>query len=204
VEIPRLEDFSGLVTDDDPRTHKERLLAGDPFSGIDHELLSDQRRAAHLTAEYARALDGDGYMAARAILQELFGACELGFIKPPFTVNYGYPTRIGQGGFINSGAVFLDDGGITIGANILIGPNVQLLTAGHPILAAERGRGITVTKPIVIGDSVWIGGGAIVLGGVTIGDRSVVGAGSVVTKDVAPDTVVAGNPARVVRELDNA
>jgi maltose O-acetyltransferase len=198
-----MEDFSGLVSADDPRTHKERLLAGDPFSGVDDELLQDQRRAACLTQEYARALEDGGHEAARAVLRELFSQADVGFIKPPLTVNYGYPTRIGRGGFINSGAVFLDDGGITIGSSILIGPNVQLLTAGHPIAAAERGRGITITKPIVIGDQVWIGGGAIVLGGVTIGDRAVVGAGSVVTKDVPPDTVVAGNPARVVREIPN-
>jgi maltose O-acetyltransferase len=198
-----MEDFSGLVTADDPRTHKERLLAGEPFWGIDDELLQDQRRAAQLTQEYARAVEDGGREAARAVLGELFGRADVGFIKPPFTVNFGYRTRIGEGGFINSGAVLLDDGGITIGSHILIGPNVQLLTSGHPIEAAERMSAITLAKPIVIGDQVWIGGGAIVLGGVTIGDRSVVGAGSVVTRDVPADTVVAGNPARVLRAIPN-
>src|SRR3954452_7953921 len=113
-----MEDFSGLVTAEDPRTHKEGLLAGDLFFGPDDELLADQLRAARLTREYARALEDGDRDAARPLLEELFAEVGVGFIKPPLAVNFGYRTRIGQGGFINSGAVFLDDGGITIGSGI--------------------------------------------------------------------------------------
>jgi maltose O-acetyltransferase len=98
--------------------------------------------------------------------------------------------------------VILDCNEVRIGNHVMIGPNVQLYTAAHDLRAEPRNRGIEVAKPITIEDNVWIGGGAIVLPGVRIGRNAVVGAGAVVSRDVPANTVVAGNPARVIREIE--
>lgn len=93
---------------------------------------------------------------------------------------------------------------ISIGDRVMLGPNVSIYTATHPVHAAVRNRGVKPEfgKPIVIGDDVWIGGGSIIVPGVRIGDRAVIAAGAVVTKHVAPDTVVGGNPAKVIKHLE--
>jgi maltose O-acetyltransferase len=121
-------------------------------------------------------------------------------IMPGFFCDYGVNIHFGANAFVNANSVFLDCAEIRIGDNFQAGPGVQLLTPEHPLDAVER-RGLESARPITIGDDVWIGGGAIVLAGVTISDRAVVGAGSVVTRDVPPDVVVVGNPAKVVKHL---
>ena len=113
-------------------------------------------------------------------------------------MDYGYQTSIGAGTFINSGAVILDVGRVTIGADVQIGPNVQLLTPTHPLDPEQRRSGAEAAEPITIGDNVWLGGGVIVCPGVTIGQDTVVGAGAVVTRDLPPGVLAVGNPARVV------
>jgi maltose O-acetyltransferase len=109
---------------------------------------------------------------------------------------------VGERFYANVGCVFLDCAPISIGDGVLLGPAVQLYAATHPLDAETRRRGLEYALPISVGDEVWTGGGAIVLPGVTIGDRAVVGAGSVVTRDIAADAIVAGNPARTVRHLE--
>jgi maltose O-acetyltransferase len=104
--------------------------------------------------------------------------------------------------FINYGAVLIDTREIRIGDDVLIGPNVQLLTADHPLDPTARHAGWESGRPITIADGAWLGGGVIVLPGVTIGTNTVVGAGAVVTRDLPPGVVAVGNPARVVRRLD--
>jgi acetyltransferase-like isoleucine patch superfamily enzyme len=122
-------------------------------------------------------------------------------LVPPLHSDHGLGLRVGANVFVNHGCTLNDMGGIAIGDHTMIGPNVSLLTSGHPTPVADRRAGITIA-PIEIGADVWIGAGATVLAGVTIGDGSVVGAGAVVTRDVAPATLVAGVPARPVRGLD--
>lgn len=186
---------------DDPRSQRERMLAGDLYMADEPELMEAGRRAAELQKRYA-ALWPDDAEAARAVLRELLGAMgEHTFLKPPIYVDYGSNIRVGARTFANYGLVALDVLPITIGDDVQIGPNVQLLTPTHPLDAETRRDKWEAGKPIVIGNNVWLGGGAIVLAGVTIGDNSVVGAGAVVTKDVPSNVVVVGNPARVVREL---
>jgi acetyltransferase-like isoleucine patch superfamily enzyme len=121
-------------------------------------------------------------------------------LVPPVHSDHGVDLRVGTGVFVNHGCTLNDIGGIEIGDDTMIGPNVSLLTSGHPTAVAERRAGITVA-PISIGADVWIGAGAIVLGGVTVGDGAVVAAGAVVRRDVPAATLVAGVPARVVRSL---
>ncbi len=122
-------------------------------------------------------------------------------LVPPVHCDHGLDLEAGRGVFVNHGCTLNDLGGIRIGERTLLGPNVSLLTGGHPTRVAERRTGIVVA-PIAVGADVWIGAGAIVLGGVTIGDGAVVAAGAVVTRDVPAATLVAGVPARALRALD--
>lgn len=176
------------------------MLAGEPYR-VDAELTQELTRAARLQKRYAELLPADPDAAADC-LRELLGAVGEGaFVRPPLYVDYGSNLYLGAGAFVNFGLVALDVAPIRIGADVLLGPNVQLLTATHPLDAAARRAKLEAAKPITIGDNAWLGGGVIVLPGVTIGQDAVVGAGSVVTRDVASNTVVVGNPARVVRKL---
>ncbi|WP_116951999.1 sugar O-acetyltransferase [Jiangella endophytica] len=186
---------------DDPRTQRERMLAGDLYIADDPELEQAMRQAAVLADRYHRqSLAGDA--AARATLAELVG--ELGedaVVRPPIFVDYGSNLSIGPRTFVNYQLTALDVAVIRIGADCQIGPNVQLLTPTHPLEPQPRRDKLEAARPITIGDNVWLGGGVVVCPGVTIGENSVIGAGAVVTRDVPPNVLAAGNPARVIREL---
>lgn len=122
-------------------------------------------------------------------------------VAPPFHCDLGFNIKLGKNVLINYDCVLLDCGEISIGDNTLIGPGVKIVTADHPYDAKERRDWSVTCAPIRIGEDVWIGAGAIILSNVTVGDRSIIGAGSVVTRDVPADTIVAGNPAKVIRDL---
>jgi maltose O-acetyltransferase len=185
----------------DQRTQRERMLAGDPYLASDPELVTASRRAIALCERYNRTTVNAPDERAR-ILEELLGHVGEGVeLRPPFHCDYGTQIRIGARTFANFGLVALDVAAITIGDDVQIGPNVQLLTPTHPIDAEERRSKIEAAKPITIGDNVWLGGGVIVCPGVTIGANTVVGAGAVVTRDLPANVVAVGNPARVVREI---
>ncbi|MEU8251825.1 sugar O-acetyltransferase [Nonomuraea sp. NPDC048916] len=185
----------------DPRTNRERMLAGDLYIADDPELDTAARRAVALTHRYAEvySADPDG---ARPILEELLGSiAPSAHIKPPLYVDYGSHITIGENTFANYGLTALDVAPITIGADVQIGPHVQLLTPTHPLDPEQRRAKLEAAEPIVIGDNVWLGGGVIVLAGVTIGHDSVLGAGAVVTGDIPAGVAAVGIPARVVRYL---
>ncbi|WP_308167180.1 sugar O-acetyltransferase [Nocardioides daeguensis] len=186
---------------DDTRSTKERMLAGELYLADDPELIADHVRAQELTEAYNAT--GVRERARRGeILRELLGALgEDSTIRPPLRVDYGSQIRVGSGVFVNFGLVALDVVDITIGDDVQIGPNVQLLTPLHPLEAGPRRAKWENAAPITIGDNVWLGGGVIVCPGVTIGADTVVGAGSVVTRDLPAGVLAVGNPARVVREL---
>ena len=137
----------------------------------------------------------------RKLFSELIGQeLDEGFgLFPPFNADYGQNIKVGKNVFINSGCCFQDQGGIEIGDNVLIGQQVVLATLNHDLMPEKRAN--MSPAPIKIGNDVWIGAHATILSGVTIGDGAVVAAGAVVTKDVAPNTVVAGVPARKVKEI---
>lgn len=181
-------------------SEKEKMLAGELYDARDPELTAARQRCRELCAQLNRSAPGDA-AARRSILAALLGAATDAWIEPPFHCDYGTHLRLGANVYFNFNCVVLDVMPVTIGANTLIGPAVQIYTATHPLDAAERRRGLEFAKPVTIGADGWIGGGAIICPGVTIGDRVVIGAGSVVTRDVPADTVVAGNPARVLRQL---
>lgn len=139
--------------------------------------------------------------AYRGLLEELVpGIPTTSIICPPFLCDHGDGIRLGENVFVNANCTFLDGGYITIGANTLVGPCVQIYTPQHPMDYVERRTPKEYAYPVTIGEDCWIGGGAIICPGVTIGDRCVIGAGSVVTKDLPADCVAVGNPAKVIRK----
>ena len=184
------------------KTEKAKMLAGELYRSIDPALVADTERAQRLVAQY-NATSGEATEIRLALLHQLFGSLGDGtVIRPLFACDYGYNIRLGRNAFINFNCVFLDCASIEIGDNLQMGPAVQIYTATHPLEADLRRSGLEYARPVSIGHDVWIGGGAIILPGVTIGDRSVIGAGSVVVHDVPAAKVIAGNPARIIRELD--
>ena len=138
----------------------------------------------------------------RAILSEILGQSidSSTTVLAPFSTNFGKHTTIGKNVFINHGCSFLDLGGITIEDDVLIGPQVKLVTENHPVDPSNR-KSLDL-KSIHIGKNVWLGAGAIILPGVTVGENSIVAAGAVVTKDVPSNTIVGGVPARVIKKID--
>lgn len=191
---------SSLVSDDDTRTQYERMVAGDWYEATPDlvTMTNEAQERAHLYADAFR-VDAD---AAQVELRALLGSLgDETMIRPPLYVDYGVHIHVGARTFVNFGLVALDVAPIHIGDDVLLGPNVQLLTPVHPVEPAARSAKLESAKPITIGNNVWLGGGVIVCPGVTIGDNTVVGAGSVVTKDLPANVVAVGNPARVVKEV---
>jgi acetyltransferase-like isoleucine patch superfamily enzyme len=164
-------------------------------------MLGNVKRAMAITAKLNRLTfdDADGI---RALFSELIGkkVDENFLLIPPFFTAGGDEIRVGRNVFVNQNCTFYDLGGLDIADDVMIGPNVSLITAGHPVEPSQR-RAVTIGKPIVIERNVWIATGATIIGGVTVGENSVVAAGSVVTKSVPPNTLVGGNPARVIRSI---
>jgi maltose O-acetyltransferase len=185
----------------DRRSQRERMLAGDPYIADDPELSADNLRATRLMEELNGSA-GDNPAERRRILTQLLGAFgQDAQLRPPLYCDYGYQIRVGARTFINFGLVALDVATISIGQDVQIGPNVQLLTPTHPVQAGARRAKWEAAKAITIADNVWLGGGVIVLPGVSIGENTVVGAGAVVTRDLPANAVAVGNPARVARSL---
>ncbi|WP_461028364.1 sugar O-acetyltransferase [Streptomyces sparsus] len=177
------------------------MLAGEPYLADDPELAAETLRAALLSERFNATSAADSEKR-RELLTELLG--EVGEdveIRPPLRLDYGYQTTVGPRTFVNYGLTLLDVGRVTIGADVQIGPNVQLLTPTHPVEPEARRAKWEAAEPITIGDNVWLGGGVIVCPGVTIGENTVVGAGAVVTRDLPANVVAVGNPARVIREV---
>lgn len=178
------------------------MLSGELYLADDPEIVADAQRAARLMERF-NASGVDDPEHRRRLLTELLGSVGDGVgIRPPFYCDFGYHISIGDGTFLNYGTVLLDVAPITIGADVQIGPNVQLLTPTHPTEPEPRRAKWEAARPITIGDNVWLGAGAIVLAGVTIGANTVVGAGSVVTRDLPANVVALGNPAHTTRHLN--
>ncbi|TDR82962.1 sugar O-acetyltransferase [Paludibacterium purpuratum] len=180
----------------------DQILAGgvldDNMPAINRDRLHGQRLVARFNAT-----PPDDRAARQTIAAELFAACPSScLLMSPFTCEFGRNIRFGEHTFVNFNVTIVDLGEVVIGSNVLIAPNVQIYTATHPLDYRPRRDWHTTCKKVVIEDDCWIGGGAIILPGVTIGARSVIGAGSVVTRDVPPDSMAVGNPARVIRKID--
>ena len=180
-----------------------KILAGERYNAMHpglHRRLADTRRALWRF----NSLCPDEIEEQRTIIRSLMGSIGEKFhFNQPLRIDYGCKVFIGENFFANFNLTILDEARVTIGDNVFIGPNVSIYTACHPLEEEERNRGIEWAEPVTIGNSVWIGGGVTIVPGVTIGNNVVIGAGAVVTRDVPSNVAVAGNPARIIKQLDN-
>ena len=180
----------------------EMLHDGSLYRSDDTTLLEEQTACLERLYDFNATRPSEG-AKREALLKEMFA--ELGencYIEPPLRSNWGGKhVHFGKGVYANFNLTLVDDTHIYVGDHTMIGPNVTLATAGHPILPALREEVYQFNLPVRIGRSCWLGAGVIVLPGVTIGDNTVVGAGSVVTRDLPCGVVAAGNPCRVLREI---
>ncbi len=183
------------------KTEKEKMLAGESYNCLDPDLMAERQQTKEWLRRYNLA---EVAPERQTILQQLLGHIgQNSIIEPPFYCSYGQNIYLGEHVYLNFLCAILDNNTVHIGNHVMIGPSVQLYTAAHPLQAEARIQGWEIAKPIVIEDNVWVGGGAIILPGVRIGRNAVVGAGAVVTRNVPMNTVVAGNPARVIREIEH-
>ena len=166
-------------------------------------MLASVKRAMAITAKLNR-LTFDDADEVRALFGDLIGKKldDSFLLIPPFYTAGGVDISVGRNVFVNQNCTFYDLGGLDIADDVMIGPNVSIITSGHPIEPSQRGA-FVVAKPIVIERNVWIAANVTIIGGVTVGENSVIAAGSVVTKDVPPNTLVGGNPARIIRSIGN-
>lgn len=184
---------------------KDKMKLGEWYdANFDPSLLQERLAAKDLCWEFNQIRPSQ-IEKQNAILKKLLPLCrdhiEKISILANFMVDYGYNISIGEGSFINHNCYFMDCAPITLGRDCYIGPDCGFYTAIHPLDSERRLQGLEKCLPIKLGNAVWLGGGVKILPGVSIGDRSVIGAGSVVTKDVPPDSVAVGNPAKIIRKI---
>jgi maltose O-acetyltransferase len=183
------------------QSERERMLAGELYLSADPELAAARLRARRLLHAY-NASGPDEADRRRTLLAELFGRLEGRVeIEPPFFCDYGWNIEAGDNLYMNFGCVILDCARVTFGANVLLGPAVQIYGATHPLDPELRRTGRELAAPVHIGSDVWIGGAAIVCPGVSIGSGSTIASGSVVTRDIPARVIAAGNPCRVLRSI---
>ncbi|MGC4535440.1 chorismate mutase [Enterococcus faecium] len=182
------------------RTEKEKMIAGELYFANDPELVADRMFARSQSQIINQAESAE---LRSQLLKETFGRTgKKIYMEPVINFDYGYNIFVGENFYANFNCTFLDVSTIEIGDNCMFAPNVQLYTATHPLHPVKRNSGLEYAKPIKIGNNVWLGGGVIVTPGVTLGDNVVVGAGSVVTKSFPDNVVIAGNPARIIKTVE--
>jgi maltose O-acetyltransferase len=183
------------------KTELQKMLDGELYDASDETLSAMRHNARQLLAQYNQQI-GAALDVRNQTLKQLLGKCSSIDIQPPFFCDYGSNIVIGENFFMNFNCVILDCALVTIGKNVMCGPYVQIYTAYHPLVAEERIKGPELAAPITIGDNVWLGGGVIICPGVTIGNNTTIGAGSVVTKSIPDNVFAAGNPCRIIKEIN--
>ena len=184
-------------------TEKEKIAAGLLYdANYDRELMEARTRCKDICHEF-NSLYPSEEEKQKGLLKGLLGKTGEEFrVTAPFWCDYGFNIELGENFYVNHSCVILDCAKVTFGDNVFVGPDCGFYTAGHPIDAKQRNQGLEYARPIHVGDNVWIGGGVRVLPGVSIGEGAVIGSGSVVTKDIPPRVIAAGNPCRVIREIE--
>lgn len=183
------------------KSEKEKMLAGELYTALDGELVEMHRQARELLHSFNSSTPAQ-ITERESIIRKLFGAVGTGFVvRPPFLCDYGKYIFAGEKLFVNYDCVIIDCNEVRLGDNVLLAPKVQIYTANHPFEPDLRRAELEMASPVIIGDDVWIGGGAIICPGVEIGAGTTIGAGSVVTKSIPPNVFAAGNPCRVIRTL---
>jgi maltose O-acetyltransferase len=184
-------------------TEKQKMINGELYRPLDEELSNERLRARKLTRLYNQTMETD-YAERTALLKKLLGSTEKNcYIEPTFRCDYGYNIHVGENFYANFDCVILDTCEVRIGQNCMLAPGVHIYTATHPLKPDERNSGKEYGKPVTIGDNVWIGGRAVINPGVTIGNNVVVASGTVVTKGIPDNVVVGGNPARIIKRIDD-
>ncbi len=184
------------------KTEKEKMVDGELYFPADQELVKDREDARRLVRSF-NGTDETNYEKRTELLKELFGSTgERIYLESNFRCDYGYNIHVGENFYANFDCTLLDGGRITIGKNCMMAPGVHIYTNTHPVNAEQRITEVEYTKPVTIGDNVWIGGRAVINPGVTIGHNAVVASGAVVIKDVPDNVVVGGNPAKIIKKLD--
>ncbi|MFT2011318.1 sugar O-acetyltransferase [Pontibacter sp. 13R65] len=183
------------------KSELQKMLDGELYIGNDPQLYEMRRHTRELLKQYNQ-IPFDDVPAKDALLRQLLGSFgEKIEIQAPFYCDYGNHIYAGENLYMNFNCVILDCAAVTIGDNVMMGPNVAIYTAYHPVIASERIKGPELASPITIGNNVWLGGNVVVCPGVTIGDNTTIGAGSVVTKSIPSNVFAAGNPCRIIKEL---
>ena len=183
-------------------TEKEKMLAGMMYdANYDNDLINERTLCKDLCHEY-NLLFPSNIEKQQEIMKRLLGYVKGAFvITAPFWCDYGYNIELGENFYTNHNCVILDAARVSFGDNVFIAPNCGFYTAGHPLDAEQRNRGLEYAYPITIGNNVWIGGGVQVMPGVSIGDNTIIGSGSIVTKDIPGGVIAAGNPCKILRKI---
>ena len=180
---------------------RERMKDGRLYFCTDEEIASEQLQCLELLYDYNQTRPTEQTKRCELLKVLLAEVGENCYIEPPLHANWGRNTHLGNNVYANFNLTLVDDTDIYIGDAVMIGPNVTIATAGHPVDPELRRKVAQFNIPVRIGNNVWIGAGAVILPGVTIGDDSVIGAGSIVTKDIPAGVVAVGNPCRVLRPI---
>lgn len=186
------------------KTDREKMTLGELYFCSDEAILAEQEKCLDMLYDYNQTRPTEGKRRAELLKKMLAECGENVYIEPPFHSNWGGKhCHFGKNVYANFNLTCVDDTHIYVGEYTMLGPNVVLASAGHPILPELREKIYQYNMPIHIGKNCWLGAGVIVLPGITIGDGSVVGAGSVVTKDIPAGVIAVGNPCRVLREIND-
>jgi acetyltransferase-like isoleucine patch superfamily enzyme len=182
-------------------SEKQKAAAGQLYdANYDQELINEIIVCKDLCFDY-NSLRPSDMEVRNTLLKKLLGKTGKSFlIEQPFYCDYGYNIEIGENFYANVNCTILDGAKVRFGDNVFIAPGCGFYTAGHPLDADQRNKGLEYAYPITIGNNVWIGAQCSILPGVTIGDNTVIGAGSVVTKDIPANVVAVGNPCRVIKQ----
>lgn len=195
------EYINSLILDDETKDSKYKQKNGYVYSAKDEAIFNIVKDTVHYV-EILNKLSNSEIQRRRDFLRTFVAKLDEGaMINSPFYMEFANHLEMGVNSFINYDCIMLNNAMVKLGDNVLVGPKVSFYTAMHPIDAKQREQWLVYAKPITVEDNVWIGGSATILGGVTIGKNAIVGAGAVVTKDVEPNTIVVGNPARVLRKI---
>lgn len=195
------EYINSLILDDETKDSTYKQEHGYVYSAKDEAIFNIVKDTVHYV-EILNKLSNSEIQRRRDFLRTFVAKLDEGaMINSPFYMEFANHLEMGVNSFINYDCIMLNNAMVKLGDNVLVGPKVSFYTAMHPIDAKQREQWLVYAKPITVEDNVWIGGSATILGGVTIGKNAIVGAGAVVTKDVEPNTIVVGNPARVLRKI---
>lgn len=184
-------------------TDYEKMHSGDIYNPSDDIIFEEQIKCLDRLYDFNMTRPTELDKREKMLKEMLAEVGENCYIEPPFHSNWGGKNvHLGKNVYFNFNATMVDDTHIYIGDYTMLGPNVVIATAGHPILPELREKALQYNMPVHIGKNCWLGAGVIVLPGVTIGDNTVIGAGSVVTKDIPANVVAVGNPCKVLREIN--